>query len=181
MAAGEEVFKVACIACHQATGLGIPGAFPPLAKSDFLLSDPERAVGIVVRGLTGEVTVNNQKFNSVMPAMTQLSEQQIADVLIAPRECHRVREAPDFPKAFGSQVREALTQCMPQTRFIVGLKQGVGSGKWMGRWDDQRLAPYVQRASGSPQNLAEIAPGRIRKRITDRLLSIPVPAQHNSL
>ncbi len=35
--AGEEVFKVACIACHQETGLGMPGAFPPLAKSDFLL------------------------------------------------------------------------------------------------------------------------------------------------
>ena len=36
-----------------------PGAFPPLAKSDFLMQRPDRAVGIVVRGLTGEVTVNN--------------------------------------------------------------------------------------------------------------------------
>jgi nitrite reductase (NO-forming) / hydroxylamine reductase len=81
MTAGAEVFKVACIACHQDTGLGLPGAFPPLAKSDFLLSDPARAVGVVVRGLQGEVTVNDQKFNSVMPAMTQLSDQQVADVL----------------------------------------------------------------------------------------------------
>ena len=79
--AGEEVFKVACIACHQATGEGMPGAFPPLAKSDYLLSKPDRAVGIVVRGLQGEVTVNNQKYNSVMPAMTQLTDQQVADVL----------------------------------------------------------------------------------------------------
>lgn len=79
--AGEEVYKVACIACHQPTGEGMPGAFPPLAKSDYLLSNPDRAVGVVVRGLTGEVTVNNQKFNSVMPAMTQLSDQQVADVL----------------------------------------------------------------------------------------------------
>ena len=79
--AGEEVYKVACIACHQDTGLGLPGAFPPLAKSDYLLSTPDRAVGVVVRGLQGEVTVNGQKFNSVMPAMTQLSDQQIADVV----------------------------------------------------------------------------------------------------
>jgi len=79
--AGEEVFKVACVACHQDTGQGLPGAFPPLAKSDYLLADPARAVGIVVRGLQGEVTVNGQKYNSVMPAMTQLTEQQIADVL----------------------------------------------------------------------------------------------------
>jgi nitrite reductase (NO-forming)/hydroxylamine reductase len=81
MQAGAEVFNMACVACHQATGEGLPGAFPPLARSDFLLADPERAVGIVVRGLTGEVTVNNVKYNSVMPAMTQLSDQQIADVV----------------------------------------------------------------------------------------------------
>jgi len=79
--AGEEVYKVACIACHQATGEGMPGAFPPLAKSDYLLSNPERAVTVVVRGLTGEVTVNNVKYNSVMPAMTQLGDQQVADVV----------------------------------------------------------------------------------------------------
>lgn len=81
MRAGEEVFNLACLACHQATGEGLPGAFPPLAKSDYLLSDPDRAVGVVVRGLTGEVTVNGQTYNSVMPAMSQLSDQQIADVL----------------------------------------------------------------------------------------------------
>ncbi|MGI9245239.1 MAG: c-type cytochrome, partial [Steroidobacteraceae bacterium] len=81
MQAGAEVFNTACLACHQATGQGLPGAFPPLAKSDFLLSNPERAVGVVVRGLTGEVVVNGQKYNSVMPAMTQLTDQQVADVL----------------------------------------------------------------------------------------------------
>jgi nitrite reductase (NO-forming)/hydroxylamine reductase len=81
MKAGEAVYNLACVACHQATGEGLPGAFPPLAKSDYLLSQPERAVGVVVRGLTGEVTVNNVKYNSVMPAMTQLSDQQVADVV----------------------------------------------------------------------------------------------------
>ena len=59
MKAGEEVYKIACIACHQATGEGMAGAFPPLAKSDFLMHRPDRAVGIFVRGLTGGVTVND--------------------------------------------------------------------------------------------------------------------------
>jgi nitrite reductase (NO-forming)/hydroxylamine reductase len=81
MKAGEEVYKIACIACHQPTGEGLPGAFPPLAKSDYLMQKPDRAVRIVVRGLTGEVTVNNMTYNSVMPAMTQLSDQQVADVI----------------------------------------------------------------------------------------------------
>jgi nitrite reductase (NO-forming) / hydroxylamine reductase len=79
--AGEKVFSAACSACHQATGAGLPGAFPPLAGSDFLTKDPKRAVEVVVKGLQGEVTVNGVKYNSVMPAMTQLSDQEIADVL----------------------------------------------------------------------------------------------------
>ena len=79
--AGAKVFEIACSACHQPTGQGLPGAFPPLAGSDFLLKEPKRAIDIVVKGLQGEVTVNGVKYNSVMPAMTQLSDQEIADVI----------------------------------------------------------------------------------------------------
>jgi nitrite reductase (NO-forming) / hydroxylamine reductase len=78
---GEKVFTTACSACHQPTGLGLPGAFPPLAKSDYLLQNPKRAIDIVLRGLQGEVVVNGVKYNSVMPAMPQLSDQEIADAL----------------------------------------------------------------------------------------------------
>jgi nitrite reductase (NO-forming)/hydroxylamine reductase len=79
--AGESVYQTVCLACHQADGKGLPGAFPPLAGSDYLLGDKDRAVGVVVRGLEGEVVVNGIKYNSVMPAMTQLSDQEIADAL----------------------------------------------------------------------------------------------------
>jgi nitrite reductase (NO-forming)/hydroxylamine reductase len=79
--AGESVYQTVCLACHQADGKGLPGAFPPLAGSDYLLGDKDRAVGVVVRGLEGEIVVNGVKYNSVMPAMTQLSDQEIADAL----------------------------------------------------------------------------------------------------
>jgi nitrite reductase (NO-forming)/hydroxylamine reductase len=79
--AGETVYQTVCLACHQADGKGLQGAFPPLAGSDYLLGDKERAVGVVLRGLQGEVVVNGVKYNSVMPAMTQLSDQEIADVV----------------------------------------------------------------------------------------------------
>ena len=79
--AGEQVFKGLCMACHQADGKGLPGAFPPLAGSDFLLGNSDRAVGIVVNGLQGEVVINGAKYNAVMPAMTQLTDQQIADAI----------------------------------------------------------------------------------------------------
>ncbi len=75
------MFDTVCMACHQADGKGLPGAFPPLAGSDYLLGDKDRAIGVVVNGLQGEVVVNGAKFNSVMPAMVQLSDQEIADAL----------------------------------------------------------------------------------------------------
>ena len=70
MKAGETTFKAACMACHQADGKGLPGAFPPLAGSDYLLKDKARAVATVVHGRTGPITVNGQKFDSVMPPMS---------------------------------------------------------------------------------------------------------------
>lgn len=78
-AKGKVVYDKVCVACHQATALGIPGAFPPLAKSDYLNKDTNRAIKGVVKGLTGAITVNGKKFNSAMPAQA-LSDQQIADV-----------------------------------------------------------------------------------------------------
>ena len=78
---GKEVYSTTCQSCHMAAGEGIPGAFPPLAKSDFLMKDQKRAIGVVVHGLSGEVTVNGQKYNMAMPAQSHLTDQQIADVL----------------------------------------------------------------------------------------------------
>jgi nitrite reductase (NO-forming) len=77
---GEVVFKTNCVACHQASGLGIPNAFPPLAKSDFFNKDKIRAIKIVSGGLQGKVVVNGNEFNGVMPAWN-LSDEQIANVL----------------------------------------------------------------------------------------------------
>ena len=48
------------MACHQAEGQGIPSAFPPLAKSDYLNADTDRAIDTVLHGMTGKVTVNGE-------------------------------------------------------------------------------------------------------------------------
>jgi nitrite reductase (NO-forming)/hydroxylamine reductase len=79
--AGEDTYKVACVACHQPDGKGLAGAFPPLAGSDYLLKDRTRAIATVVHGKTGEIVVNKQKFDGVMPPMPQLSDAEIANVL----------------------------------------------------------------------------------------------------
>jgi nitrite reductase (NO-forming)/hydroxylamine reductase len=69
------------VACHQANGKGLPKAFPPLAGSDYLLADKHRAIKIVVNGLQGAVRVNNETYNSIMPPLPQLSNQEVADVV----------------------------------------------------------------------------------------------------
>jgi nitrite reductase (NO-forming) len=77
---GKRIFNQICMACHQQSGLGIPGAFPPLAGSDFLNADKNRAIGIVMNGFSGAITVNGKPFNSQMPSL-QLSDEDIANVL----------------------------------------------------------------------------------------------------
>ena len=77
---GKSVYTKTCIACHQATGAGIPGAFPPLAKSDYLNADVNRAIKQVIKGSNIPMTVNGKKYTTAMPPQA-LSDQQVADVL----------------------------------------------------------------------------------------------------
>jgi len=77
---GKQIYSQTCFACHQGEGQGIAGAFPPLANSDYLNADVDRAINIVLHGKTGEITVNGNKFNSVMTAQT-LTDEEVANVL----------------------------------------------------------------------------------------------------
>ena len=77
---GRRLFTSICAACHQPTGQGLPNMFPPLAGSDFLNADKNRAIKIVIYGRQGEVVVNGMKFNNNMPSFP-LSDQNIANVL----------------------------------------------------------------------------------------------------
>ena len=79
-AKGKAVYAKTCIACHQATGAGVPSAFPPLAKSDYLNADVNRAIKQVIKGSNGPITVNGKKYSTPMPAQP-LNDQEIADVL----------------------------------------------------------------------------------------------------
>ncbi len=77
---GETVFKTNCMACHQQNGQGVPHAFPPLAKSDFLNADKLRAIKVITGGLEGKVVVNGQEYDGVMPAW-DLPDEDIANVM----------------------------------------------------------------------------------------------------
>jgi nitrite reductase (NO-forming) len=107
IAAGKTLFASTCSACHQASGVGLPGSVPPLAGSDFLVkNDKDRFISVVLNGLTGPVKVNGASFNSAMPTWNHLGNDELANVLtyvlnswgnpggvIAPADIAKVRQS----------------------------------------------------------------------------------------
>jgi mono/diheme cytochrome c family protein len=81
MALGKRIYNQNCVACHQSSGLGLPGVYPPLVASDWLMDNPERLIKVVLAGLAGPVVVNGNEYNNAMTAFGRLSDQQIAAVL----------------------------------------------------------------------------------------------------
>ena len=78
---GEKLYMNNCAACHQATGKGLPGAFPPLVESDYFAENPMVIVENILHGLSGPITVNGVQYNSVMPNLEYLSDSDVADVV----------------------------------------------------------------------------------------------------
>ena len=61
-------------------GEGIEDAYPPLAKSDYLMADKKRAIQQVLYGATGEMKVKGKTYNAEMSAF-DLTDEQASDVL----------------------------------------------------------------------------------------------------
>lgn len=79
---GKTVFSAQCAACHQANGQGIPGTFPPLAGSKWVVAPPNIPIAIVHDGLQAPIDVKGQTYEGMMPAFKDtLSNDEIAAVL----------------------------------------------------------------------------------------------------
>jgi mono/diheme cytochrome c family protein len=92
---GQQVFTTACMLCHQASGLGTPGQFPPLDGSEWVNGSINRLVRIPHNGLNGPVTVKGEPWNSSMPAMgAALSDQDMADLLTYVRSAWSNKSGP---------------------------------------------------------------------------------------
>ncbi len=85
---GKKIFSANCVTCHQTTGLGVAGQYPPLAGSEIVNGGARRPAMIVLKGLVGPVTVKGQQFGSAVmqPWEKTLNDQKIADVLTFVRQ-----------------------------------------------------------------------------------------------
>jgi mono/diheme cytochrome c family protein len=78
---GKEVYTMYCQSCHMEDGKGTPDVNPPLAKADYIKKPAKTLIGIVLKGQSGEVTVNGKTYNGMMAAQDYLTDTEIADVL----------------------------------------------------------------------------------------------------
>ena len=78
--AGKALFAGTCSTCHQPDGKGMAGVFPPLAKSDYIAADKLRLASVILHGLQGPVKVNGVDYNSIMPPMSQLTDDEVANI-----------------------------------------------------------------------------------------------------
>ena len=104
---GAETYATRCLACHQANGGGVPGVFPPLVDTDWVVGDKGVLIRIVLNGVTGEMEVNGQVYTGAMPPWGSfLNDEEMAGLLtyirtswgneappVTPEEVGRVREA----------------------------------------------------------------------------------------
>lgn len=79
---GKQLYANACVACHQASGQGLPGVFPPLADSEWVKGQPKVLAQLVLHGINGPITVKGQQYQGAMPAFAeQFSDAELAAVL----------------------------------------------------------------------------------------------------
>lgn len=80
VAGGEQIFRTYCASCHQQDGQGTD-RYPPLAGTDWVTGDKDRLIGVILNGLEGNIEVNGQSYNNVMPQHRFLTDEEVAKVL----------------------------------------------------------------------------------------------------
>jgi len=103
---GQAIYEALCLNCHQASGQGLSGVYPPLAKSDWVAGDAPTLIKLTIHGLSGPTKVLGKDYGLVpMPPMG-LDDQQLADVLTYVRSAFG-NSAPAVSSAEVKAVREA--------------------------------------------------------------------------
>ena len=109
---GKQIFTANCIACHQATGKGLPGVFPPLDGSEWVAGDERIIANILLHGVSGEITVMGNSYKGAMPAFQQLSDIELAAVVSYVRAQWSNKAAPIKAEVFTTE-RKAGTRTTP--------------------------------------------------------------------
>jgi|SRR5699024_10565212 len=103
---GGAVYTSKCASCHQDSGEGVAGAFPPLDGSGWVTASAEVPVQIILRGVTGEIEVAGDTYQGSMPAWDSMSDAEIAAVTTYIRQ-NWSNDADEVDADFVAEQREA--------------------------------------------------------------------------
>ena len=79
---GKTVYLQQCLACHQVNGGGVPHLNAPLDGASAVQGkDKAKLIRIVLKGMTDRIEIDGEEYSNNMAAHTDLTDQQIADVL----------------------------------------------------------------------------------------------------
>ena len=78
---GAPIYATRCITCHQQGGTGMPNLFPPLANSEWVTGSADNVIRIVLQGIQGPIEVAGESYNSVMPGLPMLPDEEVAAVV----------------------------------------------------------------------------------------------------
>jgi mono/diheme cytochrome c family protein len=74
VAVGKSAYNGVCITCHQPTGVGVAGVYPPLAGSEWVNGPSSRVIRIVLYGLKGDIHVQGHVFSAAaMPVFGRVA------------------------------------------------------------------------------------------------------------
>ena len=114
---GQKTYNLNCVVCHQSTGLGVAGQFPPLAGSEWVTSEgAARIIRAVLNGLSGPIDVKGQSFNNAMLSWKpNLNDEQIACVLTYVRSEWGNKAPPVSPEEVAKLRKELEGRDEPMT------------------------------------------------------------------
>jgi mono/diheme cytochrome c family protein len=78
---GKKVYEQYCLSCHMPDGAGVPRLNPPLRGTTWVTGDKNRLIDVILNGLDEPVDIDGETYQNPMPAQSQLTNQQVADVL----------------------------------------------------------------------------------------------------
>jgi len=79
---GASLYAANCSACHQPSGEGLPGAFPPLKGNAVVENpDPTKQIDVVLHGLHGENVGGTVYPTAMSPFESVLNDADIADII----------------------------------------------------------------------------------------------------
>lgn len=112
---GKGVYMQTCFVCHQMNGLGLPGAFPPLADTDYVHGDTRRLVAMLLKGINPPLKVKDVTYVAPMPALPTVypilnDDKNVADVVNYVRNSFGNKDEKGIAPEFVAAVRKEFAE-----------------------------------------------------------------------